>query len=109
MTVKVPVTGGGVESLTALNMTFDGGDPTGTAPEYELTATTAKATGSTTSGSWPGSYDATTKVAEPVTPTFALAGNGGGVTVTVGSFRLWGLYTVGTEKLLVDHGTVEFT
>lgn len=96
----------GVESLTVINQQFKGGDPTGTEPDYEAvtdTAATAPAGDDWQTGDWDGTYDTSTSIAVPVTPT--MGSSSATVELAAGSYRLFGRYVVGSETLIVDHGT----
>lgn len=79
-------------------------DPTGTDPEFALSAPSADTPGSWVSGSWSGTWDSATKKATAVTP---LVGAGKTLDVEAGQhYRLWIKVTAGSEAAVWPVGSI---
>jgi hypothetical protein len=79
-------------------------DPTGTAPQFALSAPTANTPGSFVSGVWSGTWDPANGRALAVTPTL---GATGALPVVAGtSYRLWARVTIGSEAAVWPVGGI---
>jgi hypothetical protein len=102
MSTTVTLWAATVESLEVPIITSS--DPTGTAPEFALSAAGATAPGTFSAGTWAGSWDASTLRATARTPSI---GGTGTLTVTSGtSYLLWAKVTLGGEVAVWPVGSI---
>ena len=79
-------------------------DPTGTAPQFALSAAGATAPGSFSAGTWSTTWDATTQRTTARTPSI---GTDGGLTIASGaSYLLWAKVTLGGEVAVWPVGSI---